>query len=180
MDFTYLCIYITLGLPLLISYSFIGYLNKNEYENLWTNNGTNILVNKNVRSFNIFTIFLASLAGLYLLYYFTTKNIEDIKISTMSIDVKYIIFIGLLILLGFSLLWLPSFYLMSSKITSSVLFMVSVGSMLLVGSVCYILSKNKLVSNYDILSAIAVFMLLFQTFVMDFLIWSGPGPRSFF
>lgn len=166
---TNLCIFITLGLPLLICYYNIMFLNKKDQENLWTNNGKNIVkYGSKLRLFYKFSIIFSTIAGLYLMYYLTYK------INTKSIFSFYynsyghlFIEISLLVFIGFSLLWLPAFY---SRIISIkfVLFMVSMGSLLLFLS---LLSIEK-TDSYDYVAIFCAGLLFFQHFFMDFLIWS--------
>lgn len=165
MNKTTLTIFLVLGLILLITYSYIFRLNKTEYEALWTNNGTNkITNNNNLRTFNKISIFLATISGIFLLYYLTTTNINIFDLNTE--DSNYTINTILLILIGFSILWIPSFYINFIN-TKFILFMVALASIILFISLLTIHRKN----NIDNIAIVASFIIMFQTFVMDLILW---------
>lgn len=146
-----LLIYTILGLPLMVQYYSLA--KTENIDKLWTNNYTNIYEGPNKKLFiNLHTIslILAFLSGLYLLYFLTYTNV---KLN------KLIIYSGLLLFVGWSLLWVPTLY---TEINKIILLGVGIGAFLLS------------IGLYDVggYPFIASLFLFFHTFFIDFLIWS--------
>lgn len=146
-----LLIYTILGLPLMAQYYS---LTKTEsIDKLWTNNNKNMYKGPNKDLFigiHTISLILAFLSGVYLLYFLTYT---DKKLN------KLLIYSGLLLFIGWSLLWVPTLY---TDINQIVLFGVGIGAFL------------TTIGLYDIggPAFIAAAFLFIHTFFFDFLIWS--------
>lgn len=127
-----------------------GYINSYiKSIDLW--NGIN---NKTLRNTYIVMIFLSTLAGIYLMHFYTTSPIKH----------PTLLYTGLLFLLTFSTLWAWAPYY-HEKI---ILLLVSVGPLLL-------LIDNSIEferSPKTITALVACIILLVQTFGFDFMMWS--------
>lgn len=144
-----LLIYTILGIPLLVQYYSLG--SSESLDKLWTNNFTNIYTTK--KSFidlHALSLLISLISGLYLLYFLTYTNK---KLN------KLIIYSGLLLFIGWSLLWVPTLY---TKINQIVLLGVAIGAFLLT------------IGTYEVggYALMASSFLFFHTFFLDFLIWS--------
>lgn len=154
MDVNILIIYILLGLPLLIQYYNIEKSNK-----LLTNNGSNLLKKyKNMKNIYLCSILISAIAGLYLLNYFMNE------IEYKNEEYHSMIYASLIILIGYSLLWIPTLY---TKINKFVLFCVSIGPLLMIIT----LILNGLDRDIDKIALFMSIYLFFHTFFLDFLVW---------
>ena len=177
-------LFVFIGIPLLIQYFSVFFKKPEEINNLWSNNGSNIITNKQwLKSLYKFSIILSVLAGLYIFGYLASDN------YAYDYDT---IFTGLLFLLFFSFLWLPSFYSGYKKLNTFILLIVSLGALLIfIGIVSKHGYNNTSIDNveqitegqitegqinHDVVFSFAgffAFYLFFHTFVFDFVIWSG-------
>ncbi len=169
IEFTNLLIFVILGIPLLAQYA--SYFSMTDYDknSLWTNNGTNLITNfPELKIPYMIMMFLSFIAGFYIVYYLVFR-IQNKQIFGKDYNTsKYIIYTSILLLVGFSLLWMPSFYLYSKATTSIILFTVSCSSIILLAS----LASFKIFEIEDIAAISAASILLFQHFFLDFIIWS--------
>ncbi len=157
-DYTYLILYILLGLPVLYqSYLASKYDKKNNY---WTNNGKN----KINQPFYKFSLLLVVICSIYLLYYLTTQASDNTFYGLNYDESKYIFYVSIITLLGFSLMWVPTIMLKHS--TNAFLFFVSLSSLLL-----FITLLNA--DKRDNIAIAAAFYLFFHTFVLDAIFWTG-------
>jgi hypothetical protein len=170
-DYTNLIIFITLGLPLLGSYASLKTNSKKQLKSLWSNRGQNNITKYGLANFFYISMFLAALSGIYLFYYLTWSLSTDSKIFGYKYenDGKYFIYTALCILIGFSILWLPSFYYNNNNLIKFVLFIVAIGAVLLMASISSIENPND---QTKVAIASCAYMA-FHTFVLDFIIWSG-------
>ena len=81
---------------------------------------------------------------------------------------KYFIYVGYLLLLGFSLLWIPSFRLQNS-LSTIVLFIVGTGAVLIMATI----ASTRLQSDEDKVALAASIYLAFHTCILDGLLWTG-------
>jgi hypothetical protein len=182
VEITNLLIFVILGIPLLLQYLSVCLMP--DINDLWSNtnnnnNTKNIIKEKpGLEIFYKITMTLSFLAGFYLVYYLVAK-IQNKEIFGNYDQVgKYVIYGSLLTLVGFSLLWLPCFYLSEKWVTSIVLFIVSVSSLVLFVSLLTADNRSSASGSkaakdvYDNVAIGCAFMLLFQHFIMDFCIWS--------
>lgn len=170
IDYTVPTIYASLGIPLLISYSLLAKETTAGLNSLWTNNGS-VQLNKPVY---LLSIVLATIAGLYLMYYFSYGNsmrgMQDKNILGMKYNTgKYLIYFSILLFIGFSLLWLPAFKLTNKLITNSVLFVVGIGCAMLLA----IIASGGTTSTDDKIAIAAACYLTFHTIVLDGFMWTG-------
>lgn len=167
-DYTTLSMFIILGIVLMITYYFC--YKTSDKINYWTNNNKNILKHNDnyIRAYK-FMIIVATLAGLYLMYYLSfeipNKTIFNIPYSKS----KYIIHVGVLLLIGFSILWVPSIMAKESFVTNIGLFIAAIGAIILLISLSSIKNKN----TKDNIAIAMIIILVIQTFFLDFLIWTG-------
>lgn len=167
-DYATLAMFIILGSVLMVTYYFC-YKTSNKID-YWTNNGKNILKNDK-RYIQAYTgmIIIAGLSGLYLMYYLTCE-IPTKKIFGKSYDeIKNIIYVGVLLLIGFSILWVPSIIVNETRITNICLFIVAIGAVIILSSVSSVNNKNA----KDNVAIFASIILVIQTLILDFLIWSS-------
>lgn len=167
-DYSTLSMFIILGTVLMITYYFCyKTAGKIKY---WTNNNKNILkYNDNYVRAYTFMIMVATLAGLYLMYYLSFE-IPNKTIFNDSYDKsKYIIHIGVLLLIGFSVIWVPSIMAKEPFITNIGLFIAAIGAIILLISLSSIKNKN----TKDNLAIAMITILVIQTFFFDFLIWTN-------
>ncbi len=167
-DYTTLSMFIILGIVLIVTYYFC--YKTSDKINYWTNNNKNILKHneKYVHAYT-FMIIISILAGLYLMYYLSfeipNKTIFNIEYSKS----KYIIHIGVLLLIGFSILWVPSIITKQSFVTNIGLFIAAIGAIILLASLISIENKN----TKDSVAIAMITILVIQTFFLDFLIWTN-------
>ena len=114
----------------------------------------NGIYNKTLRNTYIAMILLSTMAGIYLMYFYTTNPIEH----------PILLYTGILFLLTFSTIWAWAPYYNEKLI----LLLVSIGPLLL-------LINNSIEfesSPKNIIALVACIILLIQTFAFDFMIWS--------
>ena len=175
MDYTILSIYVVLGIPLLISYWILATKDKNVIDNFWTNNGKVKWLKREsfARKLYMLSFIISALAGIYLLYYFTWGNnqngFQEKKIFGIGYEEggKYIIYVSFLLILVFSLMWIPSFKL-AKNMTTPVLFMVAIGSLLLLVSI----SASDIVTVEDQIALAASVYFVFHITILDGLLWT--------
>ena len=172
VDLTPLFLFIFLGVPLLIQYWYMyATYNRSTADLYWG------YMPQKVRDLSKFTIPLAFIAGLYMVYY----SIAEIpKSSVVHHDYepngKYILYLSLCLLLFGANLWPFSLFHTKSKIIGaeyiSILSLVitAVGAALLMDCVL-----NEHMEDLDTLRIIAIVstsILVFQTGIMDLIVWS--------
>jgi hypothetical protein len=133
------------GSLILLAYTNMLLMNKDDQEKLWTNNGRNSLSDKKLYQF---MICLSIISGIYLMYYLCQHPINTIRYS------------GIILFLSFSLLWA----IFPFTFSKPVLFMVCIG-------LAIILSTLNM--STDKIAIVATIILLIQTFIFDFLLWTG-------
>lgn len=176
-DYTPLCIYTTLGIPLILSYISLYQQPKSVINNFWSNNNQNNIKKYGIYYLYTISIILSAISGIYLLYYLT-NGMTNKKIFGMNYkdNGKYVVYVALLLFIGFSLVWIPSFYMYDKKTFLSkyllgfVLFMVSVGAGLLLAT---IISASSKITNDAKIAILASSYLTFHTFILDFIVWNG-------
>ena len=183
-DFIPLIIFVSLGLPLLLSYYALSLQPKSVTNSFWSNNGKNKINKYGLYYFYVLSMLLAATAGAYLFYYLTWgnnfKGMTEKKIFGYDYqkEGKYFIYVSLLVLIGFSLLWIPSFYMENKRsgfltlLPILTLFLVGAGAGLLMASIASEF-KPKSASNDDKGALASAVYLFFHTFVLDFIIWTG-------
>lgn len=149
MDIIVLLLFIIFGIIIMSGYANV--LPK-QGDKIWNNVGDG-----NLRTFYKIMIFLSFLAGVYLMYFFTTHNN----------NYKILLYTGLSFLLLFSSVWAwkPFYY------NKLVLFLVSVGSFMLLINTS--MEFNKKVNTKIIVALVSCLVLFVQTFIFDFFIWNG-------
>lgn len=148
----------------MFSYLFLSMQSSKTIDKFWK------YKSNNTRKIYSFSIFLCFVFGLYLLYYFTSvdfygKSIFNYRYTSFG---KYFFYIGFLLFIGISLLWIPTIdYPIINKF---VLFFVFFGSLIISASLINYYINNY--SNYfDTMAIIASIYLTFHTFVLDFLFY---------
>lgn len=157
IDYTILLIYIILGIPLIFSYLFLAMQPKHIIDKFWKYKSSSV---RNIYSISIFLCFVS---GLYLLYYFTYYDLSKKLIFNHQYDSsgKYYFYVGFLLFIGLSLLWIPTInYPIINKI---ILLFVSLGS--------FLITISLICNNFDTLVIIASIYLTFHTFILDFLFY---------
>ncbi len=143
----------------------IGYImmmtNKNADE-IWSNKGSNIiLTSKGLLTIYKIMITLSFIAGLYLIFY----------LYKACPKYNIIIYTGSVFLLLFSTIWAfnPFFY------SKFVLGLVFIGSVLILAGICLL---NDIFDIYKIAALVSISILVVQTGLFDFGIWTGNimGP----
>ena len=146
-----------LGIPLLLSYLSIFFKSKKEQNDLWTNNGSNIIKNY-LETIYKGLVLLAFICGIYMILFLISNAEYTVK------NKKINIFLSLLII-G-SLLWLPTFYYFYSKILLRfILLFVAIMMIMLRIEVTKIFNDNGFLY-------FAMDYLIIHTMIFDFLIWS--------
>jgi hypothetical protein len=125
-----------------------------------------------VRVFSKFTIPLSFLSGLYMVYY----SIAEIpKSSVIHHDYepngKYIHYLSLCLLLFGANLWPISLFHITSRLVSVLsLVITAVGAILLMG--CVLIDHMHNVDRLRNAAIVATSILVFQTGIMDLIVWS--------
>ena len=170
-------LFILLGIPLLIQYFFhIKNSDSTEIENLWSNNNKNIIKTNKTKIPYIISIIISAICALYIYGYFMSNNNNK--------DGNNTIIAGFILLLGFSLLWLPYHFFQkdTNKYTAIVLLMVAFGSLLILIGCSVNIANNGFINNdnsndgnkeKDGMLIFSIVYLFFHTFFLDFLIWNG-------
>jgi hypothetical protein len=172
-DTNILIIYGILGTLILIGYARMAMRNSGYINSVWTNNGTNMIVNNNaLKSIYTIMILLSVISGIYLI-----KYLYGSEQGALNKESNIIIYVGSVIFLIPSVIW--AFYpFWNSKI---VLFTVLVGLVIiLVGIVRNRMGVEKGLGNdaekdqlnYR-LAIVATSILIIQAGLFDFLIWNG-------
>lgn len=168
MDHTTLSMFVILGAVLMVTYYFC--YKTSDRINYWTNNGKNIIREdkRYVQAYTIMVI-LAGIAGIYLMYYLSFEIVNKKVFDKSYEESKHIIYTGVLLLIGFSILWVPSIIARETFITNVSLFIVAIGAVIILSAICSVNNKN-IKDNAAIAMAV---ILVFQTFFLDFLIWTN-------
>jgi predicted neutral ceramidase superfamily lipid hydrolase len=157
-DYKILAIYLVFGFFIMVGYSLMAkYGNPKD---LWSNKDKNIVLNyPMIKYVYILMIFLSFLSGIYLIYYFTTlqkTNIDEI-----------LIYVGLVFFLVFSTFWAYWPF----KYSKTVLGLVAAGAILMLAGIC--VNKDDPNEIKKTMALLASSILVLQTGVFDFGIWSG-------
>jgi hypothetical protein len=158
VDYKLLSVYIVFGILILFGYALI--IQKKQSYEIWTNKGKNILSKKSVlKKIYIFMIFLSFIAGTYLVYYLSTSKNTDIS--------EILIYVGSIVFLVCSTVWAfrPFEY---SKI---ILGAVAIGSILILSGI--VIDTNNVNNSKKALALTASSILVIQTVLFDFFIWTG-------
>lgn len=170
-------LFILLGIPLLIQYFFhIKNSDSTEIENLWSNHNKNIIKTNKAKIPYIISIIISAICALYIYGYFMSNNNNK--------DGNNTIIAGFILLLGFSLLWLPYHFFQkdTNKYTAIVLSMVAFGALLILIGCSVNIANNGFISDNDSsdgnkekdgMLIFSIVYLFFHTFFLDFLIWNG-------
>ncbi len=170
-----LILYSILGLPLLVMY---GLIIPKDFPVLWSNNYFNN-IKQRTKIIYMISMIISTISALYVLWYLT-KNLNEFQETN-----KYLVIASLTIILGFSLLWLPSFYFNNQKLTKLILFIISISALVLFGTILRESdlresdlresdlrgSKKPYEENCIIIGT--SFYLFFHLFFFDFLLWTG-------
>ena len=143
-----LIIFIILGIVIVYEYILISFhLNQKQ---LWGSK-----VPQKFKQISYVTIFLSFLCGIYLIYYFS-KNEKQLF--------NYLFLLGLLCLLGGAIFW--PFTLFFNNLIHKIfaLFLTFIG-------VCLLLVRVVQIQEKQILPFLTLSFLLFQTGIMDLIIW---------
>lgn len=179
-EYTILSMYLTLGLPLMVSYYLLSTRSRQVINNFWSNHGRIKWLKKHdaaARKVYIASMLIAAVAGIYMLYYFTWGNngngATERKIFGVDYEQggKYFIYVGFLLLLGFSLLWIPTFRL-ADKLSTLVLFIVGAGAIVIMAS----LASTSLQTDEDKVALASAVYMVFHTCILDGLLWTGTVP----
>jgi hypothetical protein len=153
--------WILLGIPLLATYSTID-------KSFWVG----IEKNKNLYRFYLVYIILAFISGILMIVWSSKYELENEKESQL-------VTIGIIILVGFSIIWVPMFKESKNNLnyrwaTILALLGATVGSCILAHTVLYPIVHNDSVDSYKYskLWAIPVLFLVFQTGIMDLFVWN--------
>jgi hypothetical protein len=165
MDYTPLVLYTILGTPLLGSYYWL--YRSGLGKKYWPNENKNAAVNH--KYLYIISGMVASIAGVYLLWYLT----EQLPKKEYYENIRYLIYTGLCLLLCFSLLWIPTLGI--KYINTIVLIIVAIGAIILFSVLC----SNKDLNDYDKTAIAMAFFLMFHTSVLDATLWSGFSQLKF-
>jgi hypothetical protein len=166
-DLTPLFLFVFLGGPLMVQYWYMYATYGRRTDNLYWG-----YMPQKVRDFSKLTIPLAFLAGLYMLYY----SIAEIPKSSVvhneyEPNGKYILYLSLCLFMFGANLWPFSLIHNTPKYVSILsLVITAVGTALLMDCVL-----NEHMENLDTLRIVAIVatsILVFQTGIMDLLIWS--------
>jgi len=146
--------WIILGIPLILTYITID-------NSFWVN----IDKNKRLYQFYIICIILAFISGIALLIWTSLYKTKE----------NDLVIIGILMLIGFSIIWVPMFRY--NKIFTVIsLIGAAIGSMILAHTVLApIIYKTN---DYSVLWAIPALFLVFQTTIMDLIVWNTYYFRS--
>lgn len=183
-EYTILSMYLTLGIPLLVSYYLLATKSRKVINNFWSNHGRIKWLKKHdsfARNFYAISMIISAIAGIYLLYYFTWGNNGNGATEKQIFGIqyeqggKYFIYVGYLLLLGFSLLWIPSFRL-ANNLNTIILFIVGAGAIVIMAA----LASTNLQTDEDKAALAAAVYLVFHTCVLDGLLWTGTVPISTF
>jgi ABC-type proline/glycine betaine transport system permease subunit len=170
-------IFLVLGLCLLVQYYLLMQQDYKTIDKFWSNNGANKLNNqKNSKKIYAISIIISAIAGLFLFYYlsFEIDNIDEVMTNAITIAIMCAI--------GFSLMWIPLFFLGNKDMVTLFLFFVSVAFIVLLGLLIKIRmneknEKNKLVkTNKNIMNTLAIFCtayLVCHTLFADAIVWTG-------
>jgi len=168
MNVKILSLYLVFGFLILIGY---GLMVRNYYKNgstdIWSNQGKNIITkHKLLKYIYICMISLSLIASVYLIYYLTNipENNNDNDKSMI------LIYTGSVIFLLYSTIWAfkPYYY------SKFVLFMVFVGVVLFFSGILVNIDENgKFESIENIIAILACCILIIQTGLFDFGIWTG-------
>ena len=177
-DYTPLIIYMSLGIPIVTTYALIPQQSSKYIKDLWSNRGKNNT--KGYEKIYTLSIILSAIAGLYMFYYLTWGNngkgmtTKKIFNKNYKNEGKYHLYTALLVALGFSLLWIPAFNTKNNMLTKLVLFFVSCGFILLMATIASTWSSGpRTVTNEDKVALASATYLVFHTFVLDFILWTG-------
>ncbi len=179
-EYTILSMYLTLGIPLLFSYYLLSTRSNKVLNNFWSNHGRIKWLKKYdsvARKTFAVSMIVAAIAGVYLLYYFTWGNngngATDSKIFGIEYEQggKYFIYVGFLLLLGFSLLWIPTFRL-ADNLSTLVLFIAGAGAVVIMAA----LASTDLQTDEDKAALAAAVYVAFHTCILDGLLWTGTVP----
>ena len=166
-DLTPLFFFIFLGIPLFIQYWFMYATYSRSNANLsWG------YMPQNIRNFSGLTIPLAFLAGLYMVYY----SIAEIpKSSVVHYEYepygKYILYLSLCLFMFGANLWPISLFHNTPKYFSVLsLVITAVGAALLMD--CVLNEHMQSLDTLRILAIVSTSILVFQTGIMDLMVWS--------
>lgn len=160
-DYGILSIYVVFGILIIVGYIKLVIKYKKDNSKLWSNDGKNkILRYKWLKYLYMVMIFISFVATIYLIYYLTSKRLNQID--------KILIYLGSVIFLSCSLIWAfrPFMY---SKI---VLGFASIGTLIILAGISDNISKNYL-GTEDSLALISILIVIIQTGIFDFIIWNG-------
>ena len=166
-DLTPLFLFVFFGIPLLIQYWCMYTAGRTRNANLYWG-----YMPQKVRDFSKFTIPLAFLAGLYMVYY----SIAEIPKSSVvhheyEPNGKYILYLSLCLLLFGANLWPISLFHNTPRLVSVLsLVITAVGAALLMD--CVLNEHTQSVDTLRILAIVSTSILVFQTGIMDLLVWS--------
>lgn len=166
-DLTPLFLFVFMGIPLLFQYWYLyKTYNKRTADLYWGN------MPQTIRDFSKFTIILSFLAGLYMVYY----SINEIPNNTVvhheyEPNGKYILYLSICLLLFGANLWPFSLIHNTAFIVAFIgLLLTALGVALLMDCVL-----NEHLENLDtqrILAIVSTSILMFQTGIMDLILWS--------
>jgi len=167
-DLTPLFLFVFLGIPLLIQYWFMYMFTGNKYNRdlYWGN------MPMNVRTFSGFTITLAFLAGLYMVYY-SVAEIPKKRVVHHEYEPngKYILYLSICLLVFGANLWpISLFHNMPKYVTILSLVLTAIGAALLMD--CVLNEHLEDLDTLRILAIVSTSILVFQTGIMDLLVWS--------
>lgn len=160
MEIVNLLTWILLGIPLMMTYSMID-------NSFW------VSINKNKSLYIIYLVclVLAFISGILMVVWSTKYELSDKS-------EKNLLTIGIVILVGFSILWVPMFQ-QSKKDSKYKYFTVfalmgaAAGSMIIAHTVLKPVIYNKTKDlKYSVLWAIPALFLVFQTTIMDLIVWN--------
>ena len=160
-DYKLLSVYIVFGILILFGYGLMinKYWKKGSYE-IWTNKGKNILSKNSVmKKLYICMIFLSFISGGYLVYYLTSNTNTDIS--------ENLIYVGSVLFLVCSTVWAFKPFEYSKIILGSV----ATGSILILAGIA--IDSNNASDSKKALALTASSVLVIQTVLFDFLIWTA-------
>lgn len=170
MNIIILSIFIVLGLCLIVQYGLLMTQDSKTLDNFWSNNGRNdILNNKVSKKAYSGSIFVCLISGLFLFYYLS------FEIDTLSVDIQNGIVVCIMCAIGFSLMWIPLFFLGNYILMTTFLFLVAASFIALLALLINIETDKKKSIN-KVLNKIAIVCVAYlacHTLIADAIVWSG-------